>query len=56
MILKNSFSCNLQIRRYSEFKIVPPKRCPNFGAPQNNVAHGGFVRGKQGVNARAIIQ
>ena len=44
------FTYDLQLKIYSELKIVLPKWCPNSIAPQNNVGHGRFVRGKQRVN------
>ena len=45
-----AFPYDLQVKRYSELKIVLPKWRPNSSVPPNNVAHGGFVRGKQRVN------
>ena len=46
------FPYDLQVKWYSELKIVLPKCRPNSNVPQNNVAHGGFVRGKQRVNVK----
>ena len=43
------FPYDLQVQIYSKLKIVLPKWRPNSSAPQNNVAHGRFVRGKQRV-------
>ena len=45
------FPYDLQVKIYSKLKIVLPKWHPNSSAPQNNVAHGRFVRGKQRVKA-----
>ena len=42
------FAYDLQLKRNSELKIVLPKWHPKFSALQN-VAHRGFVRGKQRV-------
>ena len=44
------FPYNLQVKRYSELNIVTSKCRPNSRVPQNNVAHGGFILGKQRVN------
>ena len=43
------FPYDFHVKRYSELKIVLPKWRPNSSAAQNNVAHGGFARGKQRV-------
>ena len=48
------FSYDLQVRRYSELKIVLPKWRPNSSALPNNVAHRGFVCGKQKINSSTM--
>ena len=49
------FSYDLQVKIYSKLKIVLPKWCPNSSVPQNNVAHGRFILGKQRVKNRSWI-
>ena len=49
------FPYDLQVKRYSKLKIILPKWCPNSSALQNNVAHKGFVHGKQRVKRRLRI-